>query len=83
MAVWFNTLRLTTRCLLPLRACPDGGVVLCIATDCSQALTTAPFVIPFGGCDKVASDLGLHLQLASHEFYHNMAAKITKKIQTS
>ena len=39
MAEWSNALWLTACCLSPLRACPDGCVVLCIATNCSLSLT--------------------------------------------
>ena len=75
MAVRFKTLALTTCCPSPLRACPGGGVVLCVATDCLRSLTTAPF----GACDKVASDLGLHLQLASHELATIWQQRLKKK----
>ena len=59
MAEWSKALPLTARFLSPLRACPDGCVVLVADTDCSQSLTTAPFGILFMACEKVPNDLGL------------------------
>ena len=65
-------------------ACPDGRVVLSVATDCSLSLITAWVWNPAGACKKVASDLGLggglrhQLQLVSHELARNMAEKVAK-----
>ena len=40
MAEWSEMLTLTGRCLSPLKACPNGRVVLGVASDCSLPLTT-------------------------------------------
>ena len=40
-------------------ACPDGCVVLGIATACKPSLSTVLVLILAGECEKVNSDLGL------------------------